>query len=231
MKKAVWARCAAALCFAVAAMGLNVPAMAQDAPAGDLEAIKLELPQPAFGGTPLNYFGKNLEPTSFKERPPFMAPKGTTNVAKGKPVTASSDAVMGKLEQITDGEKETVDKNIVELKPDKQWVQIDLGAEHNIYAILVWHFFQYDRVYFDIVVQISNDPEFTKDVTTVFNNDHDNTSGLGVGKDKEYIESNKGKLIDAKGTKGRYVRLYSNKNTTDSANQYIEVEVYGLPAN
>jgi len=42
-------------------------------------------------------------------------------------------------------------------------------------------------------------------VTTVFNNDHDNTSGLGAGKDKEYIETFDGKLFDPKGVKARYV--------------------------
>ena len=42
-----------------------------------------------------------------------------------------------------------------------------------------------------------------------------------------YLEKNEGKLIDAKGTRGRYVRLYSNGNTSDDMNHYIEVEVYG----
>jgi hypothetical protein len=50
------------------------------------------------------------------------------------------------------------------------------------------------------------------------------------GTDHPYIETNLGKLIDAKGTKGRYVRLYSNGNTTDKLNHYIEVEVFGKPA-
>ena len=66
-------------------------------------------------------------------------------------------------------------------------------------------------------------------VTTVFNNDHDNTSKLGLGKDKEYIEVAEGKLFDAKGAKGRYVRLYSNGNTTNDLTHYVEVEVYGSP--
>ena len=39
-----------------------------------------------------------------------------------------------------------------------------------------------------------------------------------------------GKLIDAKGVKGRYVRLYSKGNTTNKLNHYIEVEVFGKPA-
>ena len=44
-----------------------------------------------------------------------------------------------------------------------------------------------------------------------------------------YIETYQGKLIDAKGVKGRYVRLYSNGNTTNKLNHYIEVEVLGKP--
>ena len=65
---------------------------------------------------------------------------------------------------------------------------------------------------------------------TVFNNDHDNSSGLGVGKDKEYIEVAEGRLFDSKGVKGRYVRMYSNGNTTNDLNHYVEIEVYGTPA-
>ena len=45
-----------------------------------------------------------------------------------------------------------------------------------------------------------------------------------------YVETHKGELIDTKGTKARYVRLYSNGNSTDDLNHYIEVEVYGKPA-
>ena len=46
----------------------------------------------------------------------------------------------------------------------------------------------------------------------------------------EWIETNEGRLIDAKGVKGRYVRLYSNGNTSNDMNHYIEIEVYGRPA-
>jgi len=45
-----------------------------------------------------------------------------------------------------------------------------------------------------------------------------------------YIETYQGKLIDGKGVKGRYVRLYSNGNTANKLNHYIEVEVWGKPA-
>ena len=42
------------------------------------------------------------------------------------------------------------------------------------------------------------------------------------------IIRSEGKLFDPKGAKGRYVRLYSNGNTTNDLNHYVEVEVYGL---
>lgn len=216
----------------IAALMLCVPmlAQAQDAAAGsDLEAVNIELPEPFFGGTPIDYWGPNLEPEDYKDRPPFMAPKGTTNVAKGKPVTSSVPPAHGELKQLTDGDKHYARTSLIELPDGAQWVQIDLEKETTIYAIIAWHFHEGKRVYFDIVVQASNDKEFNDKVTTVYNNDHDNTAGLGVGKDKEYIESYKGRLMDAKGVSARYVRLYSKGNTADDFNHYVEVEVYGVP--
>jgi hypothetical protein len=118
----------------------------------------------------------------------------------------------------------------VEFGPGKQWVQIDLKEACSLQPILVWHYHSQARVYRDVVVQASDDRDFVTGVTTLFNNDHDNTSGLGIGKDKEYIETNEGKLIDAKGVKARYVRLYSNGNTANDMNHYVEVEIYGIPA-
>ena len=64
-------------------------------------------------------------------------------------------------------------------------------------------------------------------MTTIFNTDHDDSLGFGKGKDMAYIETNKGKLIGAKETKGRYVRLYSDGNTSNEMNHYVEVEVFG----
>ena len=72
------------------------------------------------------------------------------------------------------------------------------------------------------------DPEFTKAVT-LFNNDSDNTLGLGAGTDKQYVDTNEGRLVDAKGQKGRFVRLYSNGNNENELNHLIEVEVWGRP--
>jgi len=137
--------------------------------------------------------------------------------------------VIGELDMINDGEKAGGDGFFVELGPGTQWVQIDLGAPHALHAILAWHYHSQARVYRDVVVQVSDDASFKSGVTTVYNNDHDNTSKLGKGTDKEYIEVAEGRLIDPKGAKGRYVRLYSNGNTTNDLTHYVEVEVYGLP--
>jgi len=222
------------LWFGMGALALSLvaglaPAFAADAPAGDMEALAIELPEPFFGGTPLDYWGPNLEPQDYRDRPPFMAPKGATNVALKKTVTSSVPPVHGELKQITDGDKHYARTSLVEVPGGVQWVQVDLEKEINIYAVLAWHFHEGNRVYFDMVMQVSNDPEFNEGVTTVYNNDHDNSAGLGVGADKEFIESYRGRLVDTKGVSGRYVRLYGNGNTADDFNHFVEIEVYGIP--
>jgi hypothetical protein len=199
--------------------------------AEDQVPLKTDLPKPLFVGTPVPIKVPNLEPTPKGKRPDFMVPAGTENLAKGKKVTASdNDPVVGTLDLITDGDKEGDEGSWVELGPGKQWVQVDLEKEATISALMLWHFHSQQRVYFDVVVQVSDDPKFEKDVTTVFNADAANELGLGTGTDRPYIETYEGKLIDAKGVKGRYVRLYSKGNTTNKMNHYIEVEVFGKPA-
>jgi hypothetical protein len=193
----------------------------------EVAPLPIKLPRPMFVGTPQDIKVANLEKPLGKPRPPFYAPVGTKNVAFGKRIASSDEEpIIGEIEMITDGDKEGSDGSYVELGPFKQYVTIDLGAEHNIYAIVVWHFHKNPCVYFDVVVQISSEPNFVKP-RTVFNNDIDNSLKFGVGKNMHYVETSEGKLIDAKGTIGRYVRLYSQGNTQNDLNHYIEVEVYG----
>jgi hypothetical protein len=194
------------------------------------QELKLKLPKPMFVGTPTNIKSANLETITGKPRGPFYVPKGTLALSPKKMVTSSDmQPVIGELDMVTDGEKSGGDGYFIELGPGTQWVQVDLGASHPLYAILMWHYHSQARVYRDVVVQVSDDPAFKTGVTTVFNNDHDNTSKLGAGKEKEYVEVAEGKLVDPKGAKGRYVRLYSSGNTTNDLNHYVEVEVYGQP--
>jgi hypothetical protein len=193
-----------------------------------LVALDIKLPKPMFVGTLQDTRVENLEKPLGKSRPPFLAPAGTTNVALGKPVTSSDEEpIIGRLEMITDGDKEAADGSYVELGPSVQRITIDLEAMYEIYAIVVWHYHKQPQVYFDVVVQAADDADFITNVKTLFNNDIDNSAGLGIGRNMHYTETNEGKLIDAKGVKARYVRLYSNGNNSNDLNHYIEVEVYG----
>ena len=194
------------------------------------EELKVKLPKPAFVGTPKTLPAgiKNIEKPTGKPRPAFMAPKGVTNLAAGKSVTSSDkEPIIGKLDQVTDGDKEATDGSWVELGPGLQWVQIDLGKPSEIAAIVVWHMHADPRVYRGVVVQVADDEDFISNVKTIYNNDDENITGLGIGQDKTYFENYEGRLIDAKGAKGRYVRLYSKGNSGDDQNHYTEVEVFG----
>lgn len=199
-------------------------------PAGmKLVAIDIELPAPAFRGTPVPLEEPNVEKPRGGPRPPFLAPEGTLNLARGRIVSTSDPMpVAGELDFVTDGAKEASDFGYLELHPGTQWIQIDLGQKADVYAILIWHNHAEARVYRDVVVQVSDDPDFLT-AQTVFNNDYDNSSGLGIGKDMGYVETSEGKLIDAKGVQGRYVRVYGKGNNIDGKNHYTEVEVFGRP--
>lgn len=159
----------------------------------------------------------------------MLVPKETVLLSKGKPVTSSDDfPIIGDLSMVTDGVKDSGEGYFIELLNGLQWVQIDLQQSATIHAVWIWHFHSQRRAYHDVIVQVSDDPEFRKGVTTVYNNDYDNSAKMGVGKDNPYIESNYGLLVNAKGVSGRYVRLYSNGNTTNELNHYVEVEVFGV---
>lgn len=201
-------------------------------PAGDVAPLPLKLPKPAFKGTPKDVPpGTNLEPPRKGPRPDFMAPKGAKNLAAGKAVTASdNDPIIGSLKHITDGDKEATEGSYVELGPGLQWVQLDLGQKSEIYAVVVWHFHMNARVYHDVVVQVADDKDFITNVRTLYSNDHDNSSGLGVGDQKEYWETNEGRIFDARSVKAQFVRLYSKGSTADDQNHYTEVEIWGAPA-
>jgi hypothetical protein len=80
-----------------------------------------------------------------------------------------------------------------------------------------------------VIAQVADDADFTTNVVTLFNNDIDNSVGQGAGKDMHYVDTNEGKLIDAKGVQARYVRMYSNGSNNNDFNHYIEIAVYGKP--
>jgi len=107
---------------------------------------------------------------------------------------------------------------------------MDFGSPQEIFAVVIWHAHNMAKVYHDVIVQVADDADFIDNVRTVFNNDSDNSSGLGVGTDREYFETFEGKLINAKGVKARYIRFYSKGSTESALNEYTELEVFGRPA-
>lgn len=211
----------------------EVPVLAatlESSPARADDRLRLvtEIPEAMFEGTKVPLKIPNLEPIEVKQKP-FLVPTDLRNLALEKKVEASDLLpVIGDLEYVTDGDKDAADGSYVELGPGLQWVQIDLEQAHELHAVWVWHFHKSARAYLDVVVQLSDDPTFPPDRSlTIYNADHDNSSGLGNGKDKAYVETNQGRIMSAGRTVARYVRLYSNGNSSNEMNHYIEVEVWG----
>jgi hypothetical protein len=197
-----------------------------------LVPLILDLPTPAFKCTPKDLkLGPNVEPLSDKPRAPMMVPSGLANIAPGSTVTCSDKNVPAdNLAKLTDGDKEASDQSITFLRKGTQWVQMDFGSPQELFALVIWHAHNMAKVYHDVIVRVADDPDFIENVRTVFNNDVDNSSGLGFGTSREYVETCEGKLINAKGVKARFVRFYSNGSTESALNEYTEIEVYGRQA-
>jgi hypothetical protein len=226
-------QCSLLLALGVALAAHNLAGLGNACAAeAELAPLPLKLPIPAFMGTPTDIpLGDYIEKPSDKPRPAFMAPKGVENVALRKKVSSSDKSpITGTLELVTDGDKESSDNSFLELHRKTQWVQIDLEKNYRIYVVLIWHAHNTFQVYHDVVVQVADDPDFTQNVRTLYNNDYDNSSGLGIGKDKEYFENYEGRLIDAKAVVARYLRIYGKGSTYSALNRYTEVEVWALPA-
>ncbi len=215
---------------AITVVVLVATAMVLVPPAQADKSLTTEIPPEIIEGTPMPIKVPNLVAAP-KAAPSLTVPDSTALLSQGKPVTASDDfPIIGDLEYITDGDKLGGEGYFVELMDGLQWVQVDLEASSAIAAVWVWHFHSQARAYHDVVVQVSDDPEFKSGVTTLYNNDYDESAKLGKGSDKPYVESRFGLLVDGKKTKARYVRLYSAGNTSNDMNHYIEVEVFGTAA-
>lgn len=172
-----------------------------------------------------------------KEVPTLDLPKGSKNLAAGKPVTSSAmgPPVIGELADVTDGDKKSVAGGFyggVEIEPGKQYVQIDLQEIAEIHAVWLWyqHPVEAYDVPFDVVVQISKEIDFSSGVSTEFNCDHDDSLGLGKGSDRHFATSRFGKLIRIDGRLGRFVRVYGKGSARTDRNTFLEVEVHGVPA-
>jgi hypothetical protein len=200
-------------------------------PADDRVDLVITLPQPRFAETP-----KNLPKGLTEIEPPFTSPRpalqvepGLSNVALGKPVTASDDfPAAGEPPLVTDGDKEALEGRSLVLGPKQQWVTIDLGQPFEIHAIAIWRNHRVPHIYYDVIVELAGeeDEDFI-DGSIVFNNDRDGSAGKGVGEDLPYWEGFEGKLIPVDRKVARYVRVYSSGSTHNMLNSINEVEVYG----
>ena len=222
------------LCLLSMGLGLAGFLLAQSAAAadGDKVPLNIKLPSPAFKGTPKDIqLSSYVEPLSDKPRPPMMVPPGLKNIAPSAKITCSDkNATADALAKITDGDKEASEQSIIYLRKGTQWIQMDFGSPQEIFAVCIWHAHNSAKVYHDVIVQTADDQDFVQNVKMLFNNDQDNTSGLGVGTDREFFETHEGKLIDTKGAIARYMRFYSKGSTESALNEYTEIEVYGRPA-
>jgi hypothetical protein len=228
------ASCFAGLAFLNCVLVQSLVAADAPAPAAGMAQLILKLPAPAFKGTPMDIPTNSYTepyPDPDKPRAPIMVPAGLKNVAEGAKITCSDkNATPDMLAKIIDGDKEASEQGIIYLRKGTQWVELDFGSPQEIFAIVLWHAHNTAKVYHDVVIQLADDEDFTKNVQIIFNNDQDNTSGLGVGTDREFFETHEGRLIPVKGLKGQYLRSYTKGSTESALNEYTEIEVYGRPA-
>lgn len=213
------------------ALALALPACSHHPapqPAADTQLVEMPIPLPP--PLPLNPdipIPPGVEiPTT---HPTIIAPRNAVNLALHRPVTSSDpNPTWGFLGMITDGDKSSGEGRIVDVGPGRQWIQVDLGRECDIYGISIWRDYAAERIYDAMIVQLSDDADFIKDVWTVYDNDVKNWIGMGYGNRPRYVEAYQGKTIPVKRLTARYVRIWSLSD--DGTEKFVEVEVYGVPA-
>ncbi|MBQ2713021.1 MAG: chitobiase/beta-hexosaminidase C-terminal domain-containing protein, partial [Clostridia bacterium] len=106
------------------------------------------------------------------------------------------------------------------------WAIIDLGATYTVEGVgtQFWN----DWAFSDVVIQIANNADFS-DAYTVFNNDSDNSLGLGKGKGVGYVEVyTELQKFSCPERPARYVRATA---TANGYSLFSRIEVYGREVN
>ncbi len=145
------------------------------------------------------------------------------NVALDTDVTFSSNGSINRAPQLNN--RSVTNALLASVGSGSKYLQMDLGESNAIDQIRFWHNYDDGRTYSDVVVQLSNDILFNNGVTTVYNNDTDNSLGLGAGTEEPYAETFTGKTLEFDTVTARYIRLWSNGSNIDSLNEYAEVQV------
>lgn len=217
-------------------------------------------PAPAGSGLTQNMLAKGLPPgstlyfamktigsdgkTSALSNSPTAATQLVINVAKNKPLTLKDPTKMtyGQLSHLNDGKVDNRNEYVlVQVADGPQWVQVDLEQPFDVQRVNIRSDWGSDansrRVARDYIVQLSDDPTFTTGVTTIYNNDKDNSSGQGVGTDDPFVEAadGSGKNIILDDTvSARYVRWWANghdrlSGAYNSVNTMLELQVFADP--
>lgn len=154
------------------------------------------------------------------------------NLSQGKAVTYSTirsgESSGTPPSYLTDGDTSLTHLVAVGNANQLVYVTIDLGQTSTIQRLKMWHYWGDGRTYHDVIVQLSSTANFSSDVTTVFNNDANNSAGFGIGPDAEYKETSAGKeLVLPSAISARYARFFIGGNTVNGFNHYVELQVFG----
>lgn len=182
--------------------------------------------------TSLVYFGPSPAPVA--------AASVEVNVARGiTDVTTNGIAARNgkRLSVVTDGDRSTSEYALIATDSVAKYIQLNLGEPHLITKVNILNDYNPDapRAGKDLIVQLSNDPAFGTGVTTIYNNDADNSAGLGAGSDAEYVEPSTGAgltVTPGSPVSAHYVRYWANGHTRTGTSIYnamntpVEVEVY-----
>lgn len=138
------------------------------------------------------------------------------NLARGKAVTTSfpNGITAGRPGVVTDGK---LDVHLGHGTRGRAWVQVDLGAEHELGCIRVWHYFRDGRAYRGNRLAVSATGKFAGEETVVFDSVADGMYG----------ETPEGRIfVLEKPVRARYIRNWLTDNTSNRSVQWVEIEAY-----
>ncbi|MBO9607045.1 MAG: hypothetical protein J7639_13885 [Paenibacillaceae bacterium] len=110
--------------------------------------------------------------------------------------------------------------------PGPQYVQLDLGQNVDLSKVKLWHYYNDSRIYHNVIIQVSTTADFSSGVTTLFNNDNDNSSGQGIGTDAEYYEGASGLELQFPAVTARFIRCWVDGNSVNDFGHWTELQVF-----
>lgn len=174
------------------------------------------------------------------------------NVALGSTVTVSAATSNGRLNQAIDNNYTNAD-NYSDPARDggASWLQLDMGASHEVEYVNLYRYWKDSRQYKDTVVLLSNDPNFSAANTLVLWNANTNANQMWVGNGNgqttnhklplgdqvKYPETSAGKRMNitdsnVKMLDGKAANLSTRDNGEKFFNaRYIRVYMNGSTAN